>query len=190
MSDRKWIWAQFNGAISHLVCAGLFNQLTEDLKIRGCELAESESCKKLTFDMPGMVHMKRPWEKFQFMGVQIEIPCEDVATFIVELEELQERYFNDKVPYYKLHGFYRAIVFTPAQRTAFLDMLKARVIEAEERASLFYADKKPASEVLREAAALSTGKPVEEIPNLGGNKNARFHSIYDGLAPKDNKDLN
>lgn len=174
MSDRKWLWINFDGAIPHFVCAGLSKSLINDLKNRGCPVDKQEECTDMNIDMPGMICTDRPWETLPFMGADIDIPSEDVASFILKLSELKERVFDDGTPYYKLHGFCRCIVFTPAQRVAFLDLLKSRVQEAEKRATLFWADRKPPSQVLREAAASVNNIPIEEVPNLGGNKVDRF----------------
>jgi hypothetical protein len=76
----------------------------------------------------------------------------------------------------------RAVVLSPTQRDILCVTLKANLPIAEQRALEFYAVTKSPSEVLREAAARSTGQPIEKIPNLGGNRVDRFRPRGSGKA--------
>jgi hypothetical protein len=183
VSKRRWCWVQFENAKSHFVCAGLLRDLLAEMKDRGVlfqSVMMDTDC--VTFDMPGMIVGARPWESFDFFGLTLEIPCEDVATFITQLRGLELRRFARSVAYYKLHGLHRCMVLTPPQRDALQSMLMKRVMLAEQRAHAFYAGQQPVSEILREANAKATGRSVDEVPDLGGHKNDRFHGKTRGEA--------
>jgi hypothetical protein len=109
--------------------------------------------KKVTswgIDMPGMVNQGRPREKFRFFGLDFEVPCEDVASFIEQTGGLEERRFGKK-RYYKVHGFMCALVLTPVQFEEFRSILRARLQVAERRAHMFWHMRKTPGEVLQEA---------------------------------------
>lgn len=170
----RWFVAHFDGAFQHLVCEELFDALADDMTARGAPLEDKKPAVKNRIDQPGPCYLTRPWEPFQMDDIIVEIPSEDVAAFISALEELPERIFADGSKYFKLHGFCFCIVFTETQKKQFSQLLKAGLLKAEERATVFYADKKPHSQVLREAAAKANKIPIEEVGDLGGHKIDRF----------------
>jgi hypothetical protein len=220
-----WNYLIIDGCKPHTVPLHLEGALVDDLfsreELKGSEPLEftSKPVTKVSIDMPGMVAIDRPWMPFQLDGLVIEMPCEDVASFLSKLIALKPRYFKspyapgEKIPtgvtwtedgktypgyldkdgkvqkgellatgnepgqmYYKLHGFTMCIVLTPDQHMLLIDALRAGLQEAEAQATAFWAGRKLPSQVLREAAAVTSGKPIEEIPNLGANKQDRFHA--------------
>jgi len=178
----KWKFVTFEGALPHLIGASLVKAIVADLEARDCKLKKIADCSDWSIDMPGMCRIDRPWEKFTFLGLDpVAIPSEDVLAFVEQLENLKERTSNGR-RYYKLHAFRRCWVLRPSQHAKLLKMLRARGLKAEQTAAAFYADKKPASEVLREANAKAQGLPVEQIPDCGGHKNDRFVPNKRGAA--------
>lgn len=173
---EKWKWVIFDGAIPHMCSPSLVDVIVADLERRGCPVSEvQDGDGKFTIDMPGMVAVKRPWEDFEFDGLELSIPCEDVDTFVVYIgEDLKER-GGEGGRYYKIHGWHRCLVVTPEQRGRLLAVLRDRLPTADRRAREFYATMKPMSQVLREANAAANNVPVEQIPDCGGHKNDRFH---------------
>lgn len=175
-----WTWLNFESettrTIGHAVHVSTRKAVIADLVARGCgspvEIPIDED--GVHIDMPGMIAMTRPIEVFEMGGLRINIPSEDVAAFLIDVDKLKVRHGADGSDYYKLHGFMRALVLSPSQRTMFRALLVGRVPTAERRASEFYAVNMLPSEVLRQAAAASSGRPVDEIPNLGANRQDRF----------------
>lgn len=175
-----WKWLMFDGAISHAVSEELYDVIVVDLERRGCELKEETPSKGVFFDRPGMIATERPVENLFVDGLELNIPSEDVLYFTAKLEALELR----DGCYYKLHDGWRcALVLTQGQRDELLAKLKELVPGAEARAAEFWATRKLPSEVLREIAAKQSGRPIEEIPNLGGNKNDRFKPKGSGSLP-------
>jgi hypothetical protein len=174
-----WKWLIFEGAIPHMVPDELLDVIVKDLESRGCPLSEKREGMYLYLDQPGMMCTTRPNEELELRELDLEVPSEDFSAFLGDLSELKLR----EGGYYKLHGFHRCIVLTPALKKELLRLMAERFPTAEARAMEFYAGRKLPSEVLRDIAAKQTGKPVEEIPNLGGNKLDRFKAKDDGSLP-------
>lgn len=160
---------------SHLVCTELEALLIADMAVRAPGVAVVSVIDKADdgINMPGMIIVTRPNETFVLDGLELEIPCEDVRDILNRLERLPLRHFGE-VPYYKLHSFLRCTVLTPAQRDAFMAMLRERVFVAERKSEVFYEGRMLPSEALRVAAAKVTGVAVEDVPDLGGHKVDRF----------------
>lgn len=185
-----WKWITSPNWKSHGVPVYLVQALLDDLRARQEGDGEVEYTEKDTvhcaIDQPGMVCMDRPWMTFQVDGLTIEIPCEDVLSFYTQLKNLPAREFTHGksmgvgMTYYKLHAFHKCLVLTPDVRQELLDQLGERAMEAEVQATAFYADRKLPSEVLREAAAAATDTPLDEIPNLGANRQDRFKKTLMG----------
>lgn len=198
-----WKWLILDGWKPHAVPMWLEKALLDDLRSRpesGKDLEyTSTETTNMAIDFPGMVAIDRPWMTFALDGLAVEIPCEDVGGFVNELKRLKPRHFkgdhtagetvllsngdriiatgvDEGVMYYKLHGFNRCIVLTPDLYVDLLEALEARLDEAEEKATVFWATRKLPSQILREANAVANGIPVEEVPDCGGHKNDRFHA--------------
>lgn len=180
MSARVWYRVCFEHAVTHLVCAGLLRPLSNDMNERGFEVRNFveeqgrhftslyDNPRKVTswgIDMPGMVNRDRPREKFRFFGLDFEVPCEDVASFIEQTGGLEERLFG-KRPYYKVHGFMCALVLTPVQFRSFRSILRERLQVAERRAYEFWHKRETPGEILQEVFNTSE--------DLGGHKVDRF----------------
>lgn len=173
----EWRWLTFDKpdkfVLPHAARGRVRDAVVGNLEFRGCTLSNDEDLPELFIDQPGMICTTRPVEKFNFFDLALEIPSEDVSTFVLQLEELKPRVIGD-VTYYKLHCWMRAFCLSEHEYGNLLVLLRNRLPEAERRASEFYAVNKLPSQVLREAAAASTGQPLEKIPNLGANKQDRF----------------
>ncbi len=94
-----WVTLRADGWKLHVVQAYYEGCLRQDLTARPENQGEtpdweSKSITTMSIDMPGMVHMDRPWSAYFLDGLAIEIPCEDVATFIHRLDALKERTFK------------------------------------------------------------------------------------------------
>lgn len=188
-TKTEWRWLLFSKEdfmiLPHAARGKVRDYVVWDLEQRGCALVEDNDLVKMNIDQPGMVAMDRPWESFQLDSLTIEMPCEDIATFVLQLESVRARPIPGTSPLvncYKLHGFHRALCLDDDDRASLLQQLRDRLPSAEARAAEFWAGRKLPSEVLREAAALTSGQPLESIPNLGGNKQDRFRLKSGGKA--------
>lgn len=170
----SWRWLTFEAGemnvIGHAVHTDRLQAVIDDLVARGCGAPQTVDLPELWLDMPGMVSTKRPWEDFALEGLELHIPSEDVATFFLKLQTLKVRTGD----YFKLKGFHRALVVSTEQRDLLIAMMSARLAVAEQRASAFYAVTPTASDVLKQIAAKTNNIPIEQVPDLGGNKNNRF----------------
>lgn len=180
---RKWLWCVYDNTPGVMVSAGLHHRFAAVMKRVGKSLWQGGSkanphyAKEMFIDEPGMCATDRPLEEFDFLGLKLTIPSEDIASFIRRIDGL--------VPnegWYELHGFHRCIVLTDWQRTVLRRLLWDRLLVAEQRAHVFWADKKSPGELLREIAAKASGQPLEEIPDLGGHKADRFIPKTRGAA--------
>lgn len=174
-----WHWMQFDGAIPHMVPTELRDVIIANLESRRYHLVEETPGMSMYIDMPGMIAVDRPDSTFDLDGLEISIPCEDVVDFIHKLKSLSLR----EERYYKLHAFHRCIVLTPTQRDVMLQILEELYPQAEAEALAFWSNRLLPSQMLREIAAKQTGRPVEEMPNLGGNKQDRFRWKGSGSLP-------
>jgi len=147
--------------------------VTTELDRQGTVLLEDTVVDRCSIDMPGMVSMRRPWEEFQLDAFKIEIPSEDLASFILKFEKAKPHIVG-KTEFYKLYGFMCALCLSKEDSSCLLDALKERLPLAENRANEFYAVNPLPSQVLRQAAAMTSGLPLEKIGNLGSNKQDRF----------------
>lgn len=177
----KWRGIMFDDARTkyHVVPAGLQRALLADLTERGVDVkAQIKDTDATGLENPaGMVHLQRPWETVWLPGLEIYFPSEDVLTFIERLKRYSVRTFAPygkgqiHRPYYKLHDYLRCLVMHPLHYDALLRQLVAGLAQAEEKAKVFYADKKQMNEIEREIAARIQGRPIEEVSLLPGHHN-------------------
>lgn len=137
----KWrlvTWKDF-AIRSHIVCEELEPLLIAEMTARAPEYAieKVEDHVSDGINMPGMIITTRPNETFDFDGLELEIPCEDVVSFVSKLKHQAVRHFG-RVPYYKLHSFLRCTVLTPGQRDRLIALLEERAVVAEQKADAFY----------------------------------------------------
>lgn len=179
---RKWLWCVYENTPGVMISAGLHRRFAAAMKRVGKKLSEHPAqnpnySKEMFLDEPGMVCTDRPIEEFDFLGLKLRIPSEDVDSFLYRIERL--------VPnggWYELHGFHRCLVLTDWQRIKLASVLRERVTSAVEKARIFWADREPMHESLRKANADALGVPVDEIPDLGGHKNDRHLPRERGAA--------
>ena len=179
----NWTWLRFESEsksiLPHAVHDDLLDVVVLDLIARVPDAkAVIEPLARFDIDMPGMIMTTRPYMTFEFQGLPITMPCEDFGSFIVQLDSARIQ----ECGYYLLFGFHRCMALTSEQRDLLTLELRALHPEAERRASEFYATRMVPSEVLRAAAAKTSGVPLEKVPNLGGNKADRFKLKPGGRA--------
>lgn len=191
MSTTQWRFLRFDDLDesklmlkAHVAPAGLVRPLLNELASRGHNTkTEPQSITHAGMDQPGMVYVDRPWEGFRLPGLVLRLPSEDVTSFYQRIEQLEVRRFANGQEYFKLHSWMNCVVLRPTHKIALEVQLKKRMVSAEARALLFYADKKKASDVLREAAAKVRGVPLEQVPSLGERQaNDRFFPRQRGEA--------
>lgn len=142
-----------------------------------------KECPALYFDLPGMAATDRPHEEFDFLGLHIEMPCEDVASFALTVKNIL---FNvqdviDGVRhsvkyaygYFLVAGFVKRMAFSVEHGEQFLNLLNSLAFDAERKAAEFWATRKVPSQILREAA-VGPGGDINDAPDCGGHKLDRF----------------
>ncbi len=161
-----WRYLTFYGAKSHAVHENLSQEIIDDLSARDCELESDEPLvTELAIDQPGMIAADRPWINFNLAGLEITIPCEDVATFVLQCAKYELRGSPGK-NYYKVHGFMKCLVLSQVQFMFFRKELAMHLLDAEQQAAEFWAGKRVYSEVLQDLAGVKA--------DLGGHKADRF----------------
>jgi hypothetical protein len=124
----EWLCVQFTEHIKpHYVRRAQLPQLQRDLNRRyGATLTKQQVVTTGMIDLPGMICADR-----QFVTVpldahfSLEIPVTNVGAFRRELPELPRRTFADDTHYYKLHGYTRAVLLTPAHLATLQETLTA-----------------------------------------------------------------
>lgn len=178
MTRPIWRWIAFTGAgvdgnslKNHAVPASLERSLLADLVRRGHGVEHtSKSIRQCFMDQPGPVVSTRPNESFELPGLELVLPSEDCADFAGRLQRMEQRTFEPfpgrsrTRPYYKLHSWLRCLVLTPTHYRSLLAQVTARLVDAENRARAFYLERMPTSQILREASAIASHVPVEQVP--------------------------
>lgn len=167
-------------ALPHVVSLPLSSLLVHDLEERGAGAVDKiEPVKEVFLDMPGLVAVDRPIEEFWVydpkLGLKVLIPSEDVQTFVRRMAVLPRRRFFGHTDYYKIVARNRVLVLEPRYFDSLFNDLKEREARAEERATVFYRDRPSPAQVLREANAKATGIPIDQLPDLSGDKLKRFY---------------
>lgn len=188
MTQTIWKWITFSDCRtkSHAVPASLRGRLLADLADRKVSIEHKIApCPEVWMDTGGMMATDRPYEHFKIYGIDVVIPSEDCATFLLRIRDLPARSFGlrDRDAYYKLHDWRMCVVMRPLHKVDLELQIKQRLDVAERHALAFYAHRKAPSEVLREVAARQSGLPIEKIPDLGGHTQAeRFRPRHRGQA--------
>ncbi len=176
-----WAYLQFGKVKSHAASHETANAVILEMGNRGHKLTGSIIIPSMFMDEPGMICTTRPIEEIDFEGLALHVPSEDIAAFVLRLDELQSRVVGE-VTFYKLHDWNNILCLSEREYDLLKVKLKALLPAAETRAAEFYAINKLPSEVLREANAKVAGVPVEEMPNYGANKCDRFKPKNGGTA--------
>lgn len=82
--------------------------------------------------------MQCPLEEFDWAGLKIVIPSQDVRSMTARLDRIAIREFADGTKYYKLKSWKVGIAMTPAQTKALREELHARVDTAERRVAAYH----------------------------------------------------
>jgi hypothetical protein len=85
-------------------------------------------------DQPGMVMTDRGWETFEADGLRISFPTAEFEDFYDDLRHLPRREFENRVGYYKLHGWLHCIVMTVKMRDEAVQIMARLLPAVRERA--------------------------------------------------------
>lgn len=174
-----WKWVVFDGAVSHMVPNELRDIIVMDLEQRNCPFGWEEEGKTLFLDQPGPIATARPTEKFDIDGLELEVPSEDVAHFMLDLERLPLR----GGCYYKMHGFLRCIVLTRSMRDDLLAQLKGICPAAEARAAEFWAGRPTPAQVLKQMAGIPKDLKHPKVDEYFPDRLERFVAKGSGSLP-------
>ena len=115
---------------SHFVPPDLADLTLQDLTARGAP-PEIKSTPSGFFDLPEcFVSCDRKVFTVELDGLTLEMPCAQWGEILTKLKRLAERRFDDGTPYYKLHGFHKCIVLSPAHRDSMLAQMETRLEES------------------------------------------------------------
>jgi hypothetical protein len=149
---------------SHAIPEVLYTAITESLHGRGVLSYNSKELSELSFDLPGMMMLSREYRKVEVDGLTIEIPCTDWEIIYDTLLSSKER-TDAALPYYKIHGFYRCLCLTPAQRDEMLWKMLKLLPEANAQRELenrVFNEKMAAS---KKVAMVKPGENAEDALN-------------------------
>lgn len=189
-----WYRIMFQSAMTHLVPGSLRADLIHELTERGHPPHSTLEATDPTYaairrvhdyglDSGGMAHMEEPLVGFRLHNLTLQFRCSDVLHFLLRAQRYEVRHFASGRPYYKHHGSYHALVFTPTQHRRYLAGLEALLPEAEATAHAFFHDKKSPIEILRDAQAKTRGVNPESlgpVASFGNSSADRFTNAKRG----------
>lgn len=142
LSDSSWVRVMVPGFKLHFCPAEMADDLVTDLIERVADHSVSRSDVQVEgavgglIDLPGMIMMDRPIEKFDIDGFTLEIPSQDFWFIVGELERgAPLRTFASGHKYHKIHGWMVCVVMTPEQRTDLLARMEKETPDIQERAA-------------------------------------------------------
>ncbi len=134
LTDETWHWK------GHVVSEDLVHPIEGELYDRGVadDAAPTflivDQTDEVCFDLPGMMMTTRKLRTIDLNGLNLVIPSADFESILaqVRLLELREVVAGDeKLPYYKLHGWRFCIVLSPTERTTLITAMEAQLAEVE-----------------------------------------------------------
>jgi len=142
-----WYRIMMTGALTHLVPGSLREDLVAAMTDRGhapMDLGSYPAIKRVHsygLDLGGAGFVDEPYLGFRLFNLPLEFLCSHVAVFVKRGRAYRERRFASGRPYFKHHGAYHALVFTPAQHRRYMAGMEALLPQAEETAERFFASK-------------------------------------------------
>lgn len=127
-------------------------QPTEHPEDPGCEgeLVTDRAVVDAFIDMPGMVAIGRPAEKFELAGITLEMPCEDVLAFVDQLERTKIHHVRGRSFFIMVGMYGRCVVLTPRNRERLLGQMRERLPLATEKSRVFYATRRTPQQTLKD----------------------------------------
>lgn len=145
-----WSRYVYKEHLIHVVCSDLEAQLVAEMAARGGVLVDDPAfvetygnpwmITEWCIDVGGPALMSRPYIEFQWHGLEMSVPCEQVDRVINEVLLLRQRRFEDGSAYFKLKLWHHALVMTTDMKADLERALVARRREAAERASTSLAE--------------------------------------------------
>jgi hypothetical protein len=142
LSDSSWVRVFVPGFKVHFCPADMANDLKADLVDRMSDQSvresdvEVESSLSCLIDLPGMIMMDRPVEKFAIDDFTLEVPSQDFWYVMGELDRAAPlRTFASGREYHKIHGWMVCVVMTPDQRADLLKRMEKQLPDIQQRAA-------------------------------------------------------
>lgn len=142
LQDSTWVCVMVPGFKTHFCPADMAADLEADLIQRlsdgsvGHEHVDVSGAVGCLIDLPGMIMMDRPIEKFAIDDFTLEIPSQDFWYIADELERgAPLRTFASGRKYHKIHGWMVCVVMTPEHRADLLTRMEKKTPEIQERAA-------------------------------------------------------
>jgi hypothetical protein len=173
-----WNWLIYDNGMSHAVTDDLLVTVLDDLASMDPPgiLIRKTKIVDVSLDQGGMAYVDHPVEKFDFDGLSVSVPSEDLGD-LAERWRVAARAPARGPAFYRFTGWpWRCIVVDPGQRQRLLDLARSLVDVAERRAFDFFAGRQTPQEAIQARNEAVLGKEAAlRIPH-GPDKNIRFRS--------------
>lgn len=142
----KWIYLRFDtyaddsgSCRSHLVEEPLLDFVLQDLIVRHEAIPlEFEEVTSTGMDLPGMVLIGRPLEKFKLPGLVFSIPSFDLPVILESFKKAEALPRGDKDGWIKVMNYHFCMCLTARHAAALTAQIQNRVKTAERRDREFY----------------------------------------------------
>jgi hypothetical protein len=154
-----WHRIIMSGALTHMTPGSLRRDLIDDMTSRGHPPMDLNHYPAITrvhdygLHMGGAGFVDEPNVGFKLFNLHLEFPCSHVQLILARGSRYKERRFPSGRSYFKHHGAYHALVFTPVQHRRYMAELEALAPRAESIAEKFFASKIKGNDIGSEFAA-------------------------------------
>lgn len=167
---KEWFWVSYENAPGHTVSGELLAAVRADME-RQDPPGTFRRCIKhpsLYIDQGGMMYVDRPREIFDFYGLEITIPSEDLSD-LIDRWRSAPAVMCEGLTFHRFRSNGRCLVVSADTLDEMLDLLQSRADVAESRSAAFYASRETPQEALRKINE-SRGAMVQ----YGADKLGRF----------------
>lgn len=142
-----WCRVIMTGALTHLTPGSLRQDVIDDMTARGhppMDLGNFAAIARVHnygLHLGGSGFVDEPNVGFRLFNLDLEFPCSHVQLILSRGLRYKERRFPSGHTYFKHHGAYHAMVFTPTQHRRYMAGLESIVHRADGIAERFFASK-------------------------------------------------
>jgi hypothetical protein len=167
---KEWFWISYDYAPGHMVSGELLAAVRADMDRQDPPgvLRRCIEHRSLYIDQGGMMCVDRPNEIFDFYGLEITVPSEDLGDLIDQWRSAPT-VMSEGMTFHRFRSNGRCLVVSADILDEMLSLLQSRADVAEGRSAAFYASRATPQEALRKINE-SRGAMVQ----YGADKLGRF----------------
>ena len=147
---KEWFWISYENAPGHIVSGELLAAVRADMYHQDPPGALRRIIKhrELYIDQGGMMCVDRPNEIFDFYGLEITVPSEDLSD-LIDRWRSAPAVLSEGMTFHRFRSNGRCLVVSADTLDEMLDLLQSRADVAERRSAAFYASRATPQEALR-----------------------------------------